>query len=93
MDYICPRLQITPNIPFHSITDRIKVTIGEIKHTLNFAELKLQPFIFKNNDLVNFFKGTNFIPLPNFYSKEVAEDMDIYGGLYTITKDDIFYDI
>jgi hypothetical protein len=92
MDYICPRLQITP-FPFNAITDSIKVTIGEIKHTLNFTELKSQHFIRKNNDLVTFFKGTDFIPLPNFYSPDIASDMDVYGGFYTLHIDNIDYNV
>lgn len=93
MEYICPRLQICPRVDKKAFTDAIRCTIGEIKHTLNFSYLKTQPFIFKNHKLLNFFKGTDFIPLPNFYSTDVAEDMDVYGGFYTFTKDSITYDI
>jgi SNF2 family DNA or RNA helicase len=93
MEYICPRLQIFPRVDKKAITDTIRITIGELKHTINFSDLKIQPFIFKNHNLVNFFKETDFIPLPNFYSEEIAEDMDVYGGFYTITKDNITYDV
>lgn len=93
MEYICPRLQIIPRVARNAITDSIRVNIGEIKHTFNFEELKSKEFIFKNDVLVEFFKGKDFIPLADFYSPKVAIDMDVYGGFYTIIKDGVIYDV
>lgn len=93
MTYFLPRLEISPNVSDRDITDKIKETKGEIKDTLNFADLEQSPYIYKNTDLVTYFKSTNFITLPNFYSKLIANIFDVFGGIYNIVRDDINYKI
>jgi len=93
MAYFCPRLEITPNVSYQKITDNIRETKGQIKDELNFNNLMSEPFIHKNNDLVDFFKGTSFVPLPYYYSADVAKIFDVYGGIYDIFKDDVTYTV
>ena len=93
MVYFMPRLEINPNVPHNKITDKIKETKGMIKYTINFDELVMKSYIYKNDYFVTFIKSKNFIPLPNFYSKEVSEIFDIYGGIYEVNIDEIVYKI
>jgi hypothetical protein len=88
-----PKLEIKADVPHNKLTDKIKETKGEIKDTLNFDELITKPYIYKNDDFVLFLKKKSFIPLPNFYSKEVAEIFDLYGGNYDIHKDETNYNV
>jgi SNF2 family DNA or RNA helicase len=94
MVYFMPRLEITPiGVTHAQLTDKIKEKRGEIKDNINFDELIESPFIFKNNDFVVFIKDKQFIPLPDFYSKDLAEVFDLYGGIYDIIDDNITYRI
>ena len=93
MAYFCPRLEITPNLSYANITDKIKETKGEIKDTLNFDELVKCDYIYKNVNLVTFFKGKSFVPLPDYYSADVAEIFDVFGGIYDIIKEDMKYTV
>ena len=63
------------------------------KNDLNFEQLETEQYILKNQEVVEFFKGKDFVPLPGFYSESVQEDFDLFGGFYTITIDDIIYDV
>lgn len=91
--YKCPRLEIKPDIPFHKMTDKIRYTRGEIKDKLNFSQLKMEEYIYKNENLVQFLKNKTFIPLPDYYSDEIKSVCDIYGGIYDIIVDDIKYTV
>ena len=93
--YKCPKLTIKPNVSNPNITQKIKETRGMIKNNINFEKLVTEPYILKNQDLVHFFKlhWLVFMPLSDFYSDEIAELCDVYGGFYNITIDEITYDI
>jgi len=93
MVYFMPRLEIKPDVSYNKLTDKIKETKGMIKDTLNFDELVTNPKIYKNDELVLFLKSKSFIPLPNFYSKEVAEIFDLYGGIYDINIEETNYNV
>jgi SNF2 family DNA or RNA helicase len=88
-----PRLEIKADVSYNKLTDKIKETKGEIKDTLKFDELITQPYIYKNDDFVSFLKTKSFIPLPNFYSKEVAEIFDLYGGIYDVRIEETNYNV
>ena len=93
MAHFCPRLQIKYNVPYSAITDKIKETKGEIKDKLNFDELIKSDKIYKNIELVQFLKGKNFIPLQDYYSKDVCEIFDVFGGIYDIIENNVTYTI
>jgi SNF2 family DNA or RNA helicase len=93
MVYFLPRLDISVDIPHSKMTDKIKEMRGEIKDKLNFDELINSPHIYKNNELVEFLKGKNFIPLPDYYSSDVSEIFEVYGGIYNLIFDNITYTI
>lgn len=93
MVYFMPRLEINPNVSHNKLTDKIKETKGMIKDTINFDELVTKSYIYKNDAFVNFLKSKSFISLPNFYSKEVSEIFDMYGGIYEIIHDEIIYNV
>jgi SNF2 family DNA or RNA helicase len=91
MAFFCPRLEINPEVSYIDITDKIKTTKGEIKDKINFEELMYSQNIYKNENFALYIKGKNFILLPNYYSIEVAEIFDIYGGIYNMVIDNIVY--
>ena len=91
--YKCPRLEIKADVSFNKTTDRIRFTRGEIKDKLNFAQLTLEPYIYKNKALVEFFKDKPFVPLSDYYSEDIANICDVYGGIYNIVIDNITYTI
>ena len=93
MAYCCSRLEIKYNVPYSMITDKIKETKGEIKDKLNFDELIKSDKIYKNEELVQFLKGKNFVPLLDYYSKDVSEIFDIFGGIYDINVNNVTYTI
>ena len=93
MVFFMPRLEITHNVPFKNITDKIRETRGAIKDGLNFTELMTSPNIYKNHDFVSFIKGTRFTPLQNFYSEDVAKIFDLYGGIFDVVIDGITYNV
>jgi SNF2 family DNA or RNA helicase len=93
MAYFCPRLEIKYNVSYSMITDKIKETKGEIKDKLNFDELIKSDKIYKNCALVQFFKDKNFIPLRDYYSTDICEIFDVFGGIYDIIENNVTYTI
>jgi SNF2 family DNA or RNA helicase len=93
MKYVLPRLQITPRVPRKDITLSVRCNIGKIKNDINLENLEKEHYILQNQVLVDFFKGKDFIPLSDFYSKSIQEDFDLFGGFYTVTIDNIDYDV
>jgi SNF2 family DNA or RNA helicase len=91
MSFLCPFIDIKPNTT--QITPKINNTIGMLKDQIIFEEI--MPIMYHNQDFVDFVNASNykFIPLMDYYNKEVAVYFDIHGGTYNITVDDIIYTI
>jgi hypothetical protein len=90
--FFIPYIDIKPNFPGHDFPSNIKTAIGKLKYELNISEIMDKLHV--NQAFVDYVTGSNysFIPLTNeYYSKEVAQCFDIYGGKYTVTIDDVEY--
>lgn len=92
MTCFCSRLIIETNMNYSDITNRIRYMRGKIKDSINYENLISNPNIYKNENLISYFKNINFTPLLGFFTQEVAEFFDVYGGQYII-KDDMEYKI
>ena len=96
MTYLLPFLHINPiGLDYTNYTAKIKHTIGKIKDTLNLSELIESPNIYTNNDFVKFVDSSNykFIPMKKYFSSDVQQQFDIYGGIYNLNIDDTIYEI
>jgi hypothetical protein len=90
--FLIPFIDIKPNFPGHDFPGHIKNMIGKIKYDLDINTIMDKMYI--NQDFVKFVNESNyaFIPLSkDYYSNDVVEYFDIYGGSYSIIFEDIEY--
>ncbi len=90
--FFIPYIDIKPNFPGHDFPNNIKKTIGQLKYELNIDDIIDK--MYTNQAFVDYVVSSNysFIPLTTeYYSQEVANYFDIYGGRYTVSIDDIEY--
>jgi SNF2 family DNA or RNA helicase len=94
--YFVPYLDIKPKALGHNnyeLSNNIKNTIGKIKDEINLDAIRDK--LYTNQEFVEYVNASNyhFIPINDYYSKDVANYFDIFGGIYDITIDDIDYNI
>ncbi len=89
--FIIPYIDIIPNFPSYNYPVYIKNTIGKLKYELDINTIINK--LHKNQSFVDYINASNytFIPFNNYYSQEVANYFDIYGGSFNVLVDDIEY--
>ena len=94
MSFFCVRLEITPIDQNNNIiTDHL---VGKIKNDIDFNELISSDKIYKNDDFINFIDSIpkyTFILIPNFYTEEIKEKFDMYGGIYNIIENEKLFEV
>ncbi len=97
MKFFCVKLEITradqvvnPQSHYRSndiMTDNL---IGKIKNDIDLEQLAISDKIYKNEKFFEFLSSTvihEFTTVAYFYSPEVREKFNIYGGIYNILED------
>ncbi len=90
--YLVPFIDIKPNFPGHDFPSNVKNTIGKLKYEMDIDKIIDKMHI--NKAFVDYVKASNysFIPLTNeYYSPEIANYFDIYGGSYNVLIDEVEY--
>ncbi len=84
--YVVPYINITTQ----QLTNN-QILIGKIKDSINCDDLIKSGQMLMNNDFVDLVNQSNYslIPIPGYYNKDVQQNFDMYGSIYTETHDDI----
>lgn len=88
--YIIPYINIFPKSNTFHNTQHTDTIVGKIKDSINYDQLVESHHIRKNLDFVELVKSykNEFIPMPNYYDKDVQDNFDIYGSCYEEIHDD-----
>lgn len=85
MKFFCVRLEITPlNQSNDIITENL---VGKIKNDIQFEELITMKEIYQNENFIKFYESIpkhKFTLIPDFYTKDIKEKFDMYGGIYNV---------